>query len=75
MVAGQKVAVGRQYVQATVSETTLAIMLPDGDTKVMRRTSEQAVRDTKGQRPRTADASISYAERQGRGDTDRSRAY
>ncbi|WP_338752430.1 IS481 family transposase [Janibacter alittae] len=63
MVAGQKVAVGRQYVQATVtihvSETTLAIMLPDGDTKVVRRTNEQAVRSIKGQRPRTADTSTS----------------
>jgi hypothetical protein len=63
MVAGQKVAVGRQYVQATVtvhvSETTLAIELPDGDTKVVRRTTEQAVRSIKGQRPRTADTSIS----------------
>ncbi|WP_338750147.1 hypothetical protein [Janibacter alittae] len=63
MVARQKVAVGRQYVQATatihVSETNLAILLPDGDTKVVRRTNEQAVRSIKGQRPQTADTPIS----------------
>jgi hypothetical protein len=63
MVAGQKVAIGRQFKHHTVvvhvSETTLAIELPDGDTKVVRRTTDQAVRSIKGQRPRTADTTVS----------------
>ena len=63
MVAGQKVALGRQFAQYTVtvhvSETTLAVELPDGDTRTVRRTTEQPVRNIKGQRPRTADTSIS----------------
>ena len=63
MVAGQKVALGRQFAQHTVtvhvSETTLAVELPDGDTRTVRRTTEQPVRNIKGQRPRTADTSIS----------------
>ena len=58
MVAGQKVALGRlhrhQTVTVTVSETTLAIELTDGDTKVIRRTTTQPVRSIKGQRPRIA---------------------
>ncbi|MEU8337867.1 hypothetical protein [Micromonospora tulbaghiae] len=58
MVAGQKVALGRlhrhQTVTVTVSETTLAIELTDGDTKVIRRTTNQPVRSIKGQRPRIA---------------------
>ncbi|RQX00221.1 IS481 family transposase [Micromonospora inaquosa] len=58
MVAGQKVALGRlhrhQTVTVTVSETTLAIELTDGDTKVVRRTTTQPVRSIKGQRPRIA---------------------
>ncbi|WP_255801200.1 hypothetical protein [Mycobacteroides abscessus] len=37
-----------------VSETTLAIELADGDARVVRRTTEHAVRSVKGQRPRTA---------------------
>jgi transposase InsO family protein len=56
MVAGQKVALGRvhkhQTVTVLVSETTLAIELGDGDTKVVRRTTSQPVRSIKGQRPR-----------------------
>jgi transposase InsO family protein len=63
MVAGQKVALGRlhagQTVTVHVSETTLAIDLPDAETRVVRRTTEQAVRSIKGQRPRTADTSVS----------------
>jgi hypothetical protein len=63
MVAGQKVALGRQFKHHTVtvhvSETTLAIELPDQDTRVVRRTTDHAVRSIKGQRPRTADTSIS----------------
>ena len=58
MVAGQKVAIGRQFNHQTVtvhvSDTTLAIELPDGDTRVARRTTDQAVRSIKGQRPRTS---------------------
>jgi transposase InsO family protein len=63
MVAGQKVALGRGHAGRTVaiavSETTLAIDLPDGETRVVRRTTEQPVRSIKGQRPRTADTSVS----------------
>jgi transposase InsO family protein len=58
MVAGQKVALGRihqhQTVTVLVSETTLAIELPDADTKIVRRTTTQPVRSIKGQRPRIA---------------------
>ncbi|MEU1608004.1 IS481 family transposase [Micromonospora matsumotoense] len=58
MVTGQKVALGRlhrhQTVTVTVSDTTLAIELADGDTKVVRRTTTQPVRSIKGQRPRIA---------------------
>lgn len=57
MVAGQKVALGRQHRHRTVtvhvSDTTLAIELDDGDTRIERRTTTQAVRSIKGQRPRT----------------------
>jgi transposase InsO family protein len=67
MVAGQKVAIGRGHAGRTVtvhvSETTLAIEVDaehgDLDTKVVRRTTEQAVRSIKGQRPRIADTSVS----------------
>src|SRR6476646_2301083 len=62
-VAGQQVALGRDYVHQTVtirvSETTLAIELPDADTRVVRRTTTQPVRSIKGQRPRTANTSVS----------------
>jgi transposase InsO family protein len=58
MVCGQKVALGRQHKHHTVtvhvSETTLAIELPDTDTRIVRRTTDQPVRNIKGQRPRTA---------------------
>ena len=63
MVAGQQVALGRRIAGHTVtvhvSETTLAIELPDAETKTVRRTNSNAVRSIKGQRPRTADTSIS----------------
>jgi hypothetical protein len=42
-----------------VSETALAIDLPDADTLVVQRTTTQPVRSIKGQRPGTADTSIS----------------
>ncbi|WP_238402776.1 IS481 family transposase [Cellulomonas sp. H30R-01] len=58
VVAGQKVPLGRINAGATVTvhaaQETLAIDLPDGDTTVVRRTNEHAVRSIKGQRPRTA---------------------
>jgi transposase InsO family protein len=63
MVAGQKVALGRQFhhqtVNVHVSETTLAIELPDEETRIVRRTNDNAVRSIKGQRPRTAATSVS----------------
>jgi hypothetical protein len=63
MVAGQKVALGREYrrqtVTVAVSETTLAIELPEADTRIVRRTTDDAVRSIKGQRPRTANTSVS----------------
>ena len=63
MVAGQKVAIGRRYSHQTVtmhvSEATLAIDLPDANTMIVRRTTDQPVRSIKGQRPRTADTSVS----------------
>jgi hypothetical protein len=42
-----------------VSETPLALELPGADTMVVRRTTDQAVRSIKGQRPRTAGTSVS----------------
>ena len=58
MVAGQTAALGRahagQTVTVLVADTTLAIKLGDGDTRVIRRTTTQPVRSIKGQRPRTA---------------------
>jgi hypothetical protein len=63
MVASQRVALGRPFTRATVtvhvSQTTLAIELPDGDTKIVRRTTDQAVRNIRTQRPRTAGTPIS----------------
>jgi hypothetical protein len=57
-VAGQNVVLGRihqkQTVTVYVSETHLTIEFPDGDTRVIARTTEQAVRSIKAQRPRTA---------------------
>ena len=58
MVAGQTAALGRahagQTVTVLVADTTLAIELGDGDTRVIRRTTTHPVRSIKGQRPRTA---------------------
>jgi transposase InsO family protein len=58
MVVGQQVALGREHrwqtVTVIVSETTLAIQLPDADDLVVRRTTTQTVRSIKSQRPRTA---------------------
>lgn len=63
MVAGQKVTVGRllkyQTLTVHVSDTTLAIELPYGETRVVRRTTDAAVRSIKGQRPRIAGTSVS----------------
>jgi hypothetical protein len=57
MVCGQKVALGRalkhRTVTIAVSETTLAIELDDGDTRIVRRTTTQPVRNIKTHRPRT----------------------
>jgi hypothetical protein len=56
MVAGQKIALGPLHrhhtVTVTVSDTTIAVDLGDGDVKVVRRTNSQPVRSIKGQRPR-----------------------
>lgn len=63
MVTGQTVALGRQHKHLTVtvhvSEETIAVELPDADTIVVRRTTDQPVRSIKGQRPRTADTTVS----------------
>ena len=62
MVGGQKIALGRlhrwQTVTIAVSETTLAVELPDQDPKVFRRTTTMAVRNIKSARPRTGTSSI-----------------
>jgi len=58
MVCGQKVALGRTHQHQTVtihvSDTTLAIELDDGETRVVRRTTTLAVRNIKAGRPRPA---------------------
>ncbi|MCO8276007.1 hypothetical protein M1L60_36060 [Actinoplanes sp. TRM 88003] len=58
MVAGQKIALGRLHrhrnLTVTASDATIAVDLGDGDVKVVRRTSSQAVRSIKGQRPRAS---------------------
>ena len=63
VVAGQKIALGRTHaghtVNVNVSETTINVELPDGDTHTVRRTTTAPVRSIKGQRPRTADTSVS----------------
>ena len=49
MVVGQKVALGRihagKVVTIAVSKTTLPIELDDGDTRSLRRTTTQAIRN------------------------------
>jgi hypothetical protein len=56
LVAGQKVALGRihqhQTVTVYVSETTVAVELDDGETRVVRRTTTLPVRNIKADRPR-----------------------
>jgi hypothetical protein len=58
MVAGQNISLGRTHrgetVTVYVSDTTLRIEFVDGDSLMTARTTEQAVRSIKGQRPRTA---------------------
>jgi hypothetical protein len=57
MICGQKVALGRAHKHQTltiaVSDTTLAIELDDGETRVIRRTTSQPIRNIKADRPRT----------------------
>ena len=57
MVCGQKVALGRVHRYETVaihvSDTTLAIELDEGETRVVRRTTTLPVRNIKADRPRT----------------------
>lgn len=56
-VCSQRVALGRvhrhQTVTIQVSETTLAIELDDGETRVVRRTTTLPVRNINADRPRT----------------------
>jgi Integrase core domain len=56
MVCGQKVALGRDQRHRTltvhVSETTLAIEVDDGETRIVRRTTTLPVRNIKADRPR-----------------------
>lgn len=56
-VCGQQVALGRvhrwQTVTIHVADTTLAIELDDGETRVISRTTTQPVRNIKADRPRT----------------------
>lgn len=58
MVAGQEVAQGRQHqrraVTIHVAETMMAIELDEEEAMVVRRTTDQAVRNLKPRRPRTA---------------------
>src|SRR5262245_49859656 len=63
MVAGQKIALGRDHKHRTlrihVSDTTITIELGDAENLTVRRTTTQPVRSIKGQRPRTAEPSVS----------------
>ena len=62
MICGQKVALGRihrhQTLTVHVSETTLAIELEDGETRVVRRTTSQPVRSIEANRPRPVTAQV-----------------
>src|SRR5829696_3183225 len=62
MVCGQKIALGRlhrwQTVTIAVSETTLAIELPDHEPKIVRRTITTAVRNIKAARPRPGTSQV-----------------
>jgi hypothetical protein len=61
MVTGQVVALGRLHrhhvVTVHVAEHTLTIELPDGDQRVVSRTTNQPVRSIKAHRPRTTHVS------------------
>jgi hypothetical protein len=63
MVAGQKIALGRDHKHRTlrihVSDTTITIELGGAENLTVRRTTTQPVRSIKGQRPRTAEPSVS----------------
>ena len=67
MVCGQKIALGRlhrwQTVTIAVSETTLAIELPDQEPKIVRRTTTTAVRNIKAARPRPGTSQVVKAQR------------
>src|SRR4029079_15898684 len=58
MVCGQTNDRGRTHGQQTVTihvaDSTLAVELDDGETRVIRRTTQQPVRNIKASRPRTA---------------------
>jgi len=60
-VVGQQIALGREHRLQTlailVSETTLTVQMPDGGTKVVRRTTTQPARVIKNRRPRIASTS------------------
>ncbi len=57
MVCGQKVALRRIHQHQTftifVSDTTLAIEFAEGDTRIVRRTTNTPVRNIKADRPQT----------------------
>ena len=61
-VCRQKIALGRAHRHQTltvhVSETTLAIELDDGETRVVRRTTTLPVRNIKANRPRPATSTV-----------------
>jgi ribosomal protein L6P/L9E len=61
-VCGQKVSLGRTHQHETVtvhvSDTTLAIELDDGETRVMRRTTTTPVRNIKADRPRSVQPQV-----------------
>ena len=67
MVCGQEIAPGRlhrwQTVTIAVSETTLAIELPDQEPKIVRRTTTTAVRNIKAARPRPCTSQVVWAQR------------
>jgi hypothetical protein len=60
MVCGQKIALGRLHRWQTiaVSETILAIELPDQEPKIIRRTTTTAVRNIKAARPRPGTSQV-----------------
>ena len=62
MVCGQKIALGRDQRHRTltvhVSETTLAIEVDDGETRMVRRTTTLPVRNIKADRPRPVETKV-----------------